>query len=118
VESPLTFRAIVIWCDELNGGKIFLRDTIDVEATYADPPPTPRHRRWRQVRFLLTPTSNHGERELDEDAGGDDSETAISLAAIIYSLATSRPYSATGQGLMPSCNQRHVFDQNASRCRL
>ena len=34
-ESPLTFQAIVIWRDELNDGKIFLRDIIDVEATYA-----------------------------------------------------------------------------------
>src|SRR5499427_1892448 len=36
-ESPLTFQAIVIWRDELNDGKIFLRDIIDVEATYAGP---------------------------------------------------------------------------------
>src|SRR3954449_6587854 len=36
-ESPLTFQAIIIWRDELNEGKIFLRDTIDLEATYAGP---------------------------------------------------------------------------------
>src|SRR6201998_1243755 len=36
-ESPLTFQAIVIWRDELNEGKIFLRDIIDLEATYAGP---------------------------------------------------------------------------------
>src|SRR5499427_5966771 len=36
-ESPLTFQAILIWRDELNHGKIFLRDIIDVEATYAGP---------------------------------------------------------------------------------
>src|SRR6516165_3005800 len=45
-ESPLTFQAIVIWRDELSEGKIFLRDIIDVEATYAGPdaeaiPPAP-----------------------------------------------------------------------------
>jgi len=36
-ESPLTFQAIIIWRDELNEGKILLRDIIDLEATYADP---------------------------------------------------------------------------------
>src|SRR5438046_3201310 len=36
-ESPLTFQAIIIWRDELNEGKISLRDIIDLEATYAGP---------------------------------------------------------------------------------
>src|SRR5450830_414155 len=36
-ESPLTFQAIIIWRDELNEGKAFLRDIIDLEATYAGP---------------------------------------------------------------------------------
>jgi RNA polymerase primary sigma factor len=36
-ESPLTFQAIVIWRDELNEGKVYLRDIIDLEATYAGP---------------------------------------------------------------------------------
>src|SRR6185437_7247214 len=36
-ESTLTFQAIIIWRDELNEGKIFLRDIIDLEATYAGP---------------------------------------------------------------------------------
>lgn len=36
-ESPLTFQAIIIWRDELNQGKVFLRDIIDLEATYAGP---------------------------------------------------------------------------------
>jgi hypothetical protein len=34
-ESPLTFQAIIIWRDELNEGKVFLRDVIDLDATYA-----------------------------------------------------------------------------------
>src|ERR1700756_2115036 len=33
-ESPLTFQAVIIWRDELNEGKRFLRDIIDLEATY------------------------------------------------------------------------------------
>src|SRR5680860_306085 len=42
-ESPLTFQAIIIWRDELNEGKILLRDIIDLEATYQGPDakPTP-----------------------------------------------------------------------------
>ena len=46
-ESPLTFQAIIIWRDELNEGRVLLRDIIDLEATYegpeakAAPPPVP-----------------------------------------------------------------------------
>jgi len=36
-ESPLSFQAIIIWRDELNDGKVLLRDIIDLEATYAGP---------------------------------------------------------------------------------
>jgi RNA polymerase primary sigma factor len=36
-ESPLTFQAVIIWREELNNGKVFLRDIIDLEATYAGP---------------------------------------------------------------------------------
>src|SRR6516165_5354739 len=36
-ESPLTFQAMVIWRDELNEGKVLLRDIIDLDATYAGP---------------------------------------------------------------------------------
>ena len=30
-------QAVIIWRDELNEGKVFLRDIIDLEATYAGP---------------------------------------------------------------------------------
>ena len=36
-QSPLTFQAVIIWHDELNDGKVFLHDIIDLEATYAGP---------------------------------------------------------------------------------
>jgi RNA polymerase primary sigma factor len=36
-ESPLTFQAIIIWRDELNGSRVLLREIIDLEATYAGP---------------------------------------------------------------------------------
>src|SRR5258707_3797712 len=32
-ESPLTFQAIIIWRDELNAGKVILRDIIDLDAS-------------------------------------------------------------------------------------
>ena len=36
-QSPLTFQAVIIWRDEVNDGKVFLHDIIDLEATYAGP---------------------------------------------------------------------------------
>ena len=43
--SPLTFQAIVIWRDELNEGRVLLREIVDLDATYVGPeakaPPTP-----------------------------------------------------------------------------
>ena len=43
-ESPLTFEALTVWRDELNEGKVLLRDIIDLEAMYGagpDGPPAP-----------------------------------------------------------------------------
>ncbi|MBI1238465.1 MAG: RNA polymerase sigma factor RpoD [Alphaproteobacteria bacterium] len=37
-ESPLTFEALMEWRDDLNEGKILLRDIIDLEATYGGGP--------------------------------------------------------------------------------
>jgi RNA polymerase primary sigma factor len=34
-ESPLTFEALTVWRDELNEGKVLLRDIIDLEAMYS-----------------------------------------------------------------------------------
>src|SRR3981081_1742611 len=36
-ESPLTFQAIIIWRDELNEGKVFLRDFIDLAPPHRCP---------------------------------------------------------------------------------
>ena len=79
-ESPLTFQAIVIWRDELNGGKICLRDIIDVEATYAGPgaeaiPTTISNVVAPPVltsALQSTIKSKYSERELDEGGSGDD----------------------------------------------
>ncbi|MEM1140015.1 MAG: RNA polymerase sigma factor region1.1 domain-containing protein, partial [Pseudomonadota bacterium] len=37
-ESPLTFEAIIVWRDELNEGRVLLRDIIDLDATYGAGP--------------------------------------------------------------------------------
>jgi RNA polymerase primary sigma factor len=40
-ESPLSFQSIIIWREELNDGKVLLRDIIDLDATYAGPDAKP-----------------------------------------------------------------------------
>jgi len=83
-ESPLTFQAIIIWRDELNEGKILLRDIIDLEATYEGP------------EAKAAPIASPGGGEIaqqDEAADGegqaegeiddeDEYENALSLAAM------------------------------------
>ena len=97
-ESPLTFQAIIIWRDELNEGKILLRDIIDLEATYQGPDA-------KQVPSQPLPgeepekKEGDGEEAKDEKADGekaegeeeekeddydddDDMENSLSLAAM------------------------------------
>ena len=78
-ESPLTFQAIIIWRDELNEGKILLREIIDLEATYAGP----------ETRADATQTDGEGEEaEASEaaapesDVDDDDMENNVSLSAM------------------------------------
>ena len=82
-ESPLTFQAIIIWRDELNEGKILLRDIIDLEATYEGPE-------------AKAPPQVAGDGEGEEEAAAeegappaqgegedeDEFENALSLAAM------------------------------------
>ncbi len=108
-ESPLTFQAIIIWRDELNEGKVFLRDIIDLEATYAgpdaknvpamangdgdgvdaDPPPqtaAPATAPAAATPFRAKPQAVPGEEEPVEPPEGEldeeDLENSMSLAAI------------------------------------
>ena len=37
-ESPLTFEAILVWYEELNEGRILLRDIIDLDTTFGGGP--------------------------------------------------------------------------------
>src|SRR5215467_10928370 len=94
-ESPLTFQAIIIWRDELNEGKISLRDIIDVEATCAglgaEAIPTAKPDVMASAALTCRPLSgiksDYSKGDLDEGASGDDNadddtENPMSLAAI------------------------------------
>jgi RNA polymerase primary sigma factor len=83
-ESPLSFQAIIIWRDELNEGKILLRDIIDLEATYAGPDakkveaPTPeeRERKEKEARKAEADKREKAAEEMRVKSrsrrGGDD----------------------------------------------
>ena len=83
-ESPLTFQAIIIWRDELNEGKILLRDIIDLEATYEgpeakQPPPALGDGEAPEEAQAEEGGENRPESEMDDE---DDYENALSLAAM------------------------------------
>ncbi|MBU3729950.1 MAG: RNA polymerase sigma factor RpoD [Beijerinckiaceae bacterium] len=80
-ESPLTFQAIIIWRDELNDGKVLLRDIIDLEATYAGP-------EGRGAPKIDADAEGEAEAEVNEpeipegDLEEDDMENNVSLSAM------------------------------------
>ncbi len=82
-ESPLTFQAIIIWRDELNEGKILLRDIIDLEATYEGPeakmPPVVGDGLAAPEAAEAEPGAAPGEGEMEDE---DEFENAMSLAAM------------------------------------
>ncbi len=82
-ESPLTFQAIIIWRDELNEGKILLRDIIDLEATYEGPeakqPPALGDGEAAEEAQPEAAAETPPEGEMDDE---DDYENALSLAAM------------------------------------
>jgi RNA polymerase primary sigma factor len=81
-ESPLTFQAIIIWMQELNDGKILLRDIIDLEATYEGPeakvPPAGEEAGASDAADGTEPAAPGSEMADDEE----DFENALSLAAM------------------------------------
>jgi len=87
-ESPLTFQAIIIWRDELNEGKILLRDIIDLEATYQGPdakqvPSQPLPGEEPQEDGEAKDEKADGEEEKEEEYDDDDDlENSLSLAAM------------------------------------
>ncbi|MGI9373003.1 MAG: RNA polymerase sigma factor RpoD [Hyphomicrobiales bacterium] len=87
-ESPLTFQAIIIWRDELNEGRILLRDIIDLEATYAGPDakkvpevPSADDEEDEKPEDETEEDQTEGEEDEDDD-DEDDDENNLSLAAM------------------------------------
>jgi len=73
-ESPLTFQAIIIWRDELNEGKILLREIIDLEATFSGPDA-------KEVEGGKEAEAKASDAESDEDEE-EEEENSLSLAAM------------------------------------
>ncbi len=89
-ESPLTFLAIIIWRDELNEGKVLLREIIDLEATYAGPdgkgaPKVEGADGFDEPEPQATRTLNEDGEEVitpPNDMDDDDIENNVSLSAM------------------------------------
>jgi RNA polymerase primary sigma factor len=86
-ESPLSFQAIIVWRDELNDGKILLRDIIDLEATYAGPdgrgaPVVLGEGEEAAEAEAPAPAAEGEEAAEPEIADEDDIENNISLSAM------------------------------------
>ena len=84
-ESPLTFQAIIIWRDELNDGKILLRDIIDLEATYEGPDAKDATAGGETAEGESEEESTEGGSEGEKSEGSDDEddfENSLSLAAM------------------------------------
>ena len=84
-ESPLTFQAIIIWRDELNEGKVLLRDIIDLDATFAGPEAKKID---RSAVGAAPPPSGapSGEAEGEPDEGDEEAEANMSLSAMEMEL--------------------------------
>jgi len=85
-ESPLTFRALIVWRDALNDGKLLLRDIIDLDATYGvtpDPAAIEGEAAAPAGGNGAAPAEGEGEPEAEESEGD---ENAISLAAMELQL--------------------------------
>jgi RNA polymerase primary sigma factor len=88
-ESPLTFEAIMVWRDELQTGRVLLREIIDLEATYGAenaPPPVEEEEEEEEV----VATNEDGE-EIDDGGAAaraarmeadEDEGAALSMSAM------------------------------------
>jgi RNA polymerase primary sigma factor len=72
-ESPLTLKAVVLWRDALNEGKILLRDIIDLDATYSSAAIAPLE----TAATAMPPAATGDSEAQDEDCDveGEDQET-------------------------------------------
>src|ERR1700709_732302 len=97
-ESPLTFQAIIIWRDELNEGKIFLRDIIDLEATYAGPDAKNN----MNPAMLAAPLGADGQPAEGQGNGGGNGNGAAMAAANGSDVKVSAPAHVAPPAAPPS----------------
>jgi RNA polymerase primary sigma factor len=94
-ESPLTVRALMLWRDALNEGKMLLRDIIDLDATMIDQSGT---------GAVIVPARPVAESQVDvgetegteataalEDGDGEDDESEAGSASVAMIEAALRP---------------------------
>jgi len=77
-ESPLTFRAIIAWHDALKGGRMLLRDIVDLEATQGGPAPGAG----ADVEAVAEPAAEAFEPPGDEEDGEEGEGPGLSLSAL------------------------------------
>ena len=77
-ESPLTFKAIITWHDQLKAGRMLLRDIVDLEATQGGGAPPPE--------AVATEAADAEAANFEPPEGDDDGEEAegagMSLSAL------------------------------------
>jgi RNA polymerase primary sigma factor len=92
-ESPLTFQAIIIWRDELNEGKVFLRDIIDLEATYAGP-----DAKQMQVPVVIGPDGKPVAQAVGTPVPGAPHLQVVQTPAPPAAPPAATPFKAAGEG--------------------
>jgi RNA polymerase primary sigma factor len=78
-ESPLTFRAIIAWHDALKGGRMLLRDIIDLEATQGGPPASAVE---AEVAGVPAAAEVAFEAPADDEEGEEGEGSGLSLSAL------------------------------------
>src|SRR5277367_6589373 len=71
-DSPLTVRALMLWRDALNEGKMLLRDIIDLDATYSSAVIDPAD----PTVVVLVPPTDGAEEEVEAEVEAEEEEAA------------------------------------------
>ncbi|CAI3937255.1 RNA polymerase sigma factor RpoD [Commensalibacter papalotli (ex Botero et al. 2024)] len=81
-ESPLTFKAIIGWHEQLQAGDILLRDIVDLEATQIEYDQTGLPEMEESLVVTDDTVENEGEEEGDENGEDSNEENNLSLSAL------------------------------------
>jgi len=81
-ESSLTFEAITVWRDELNEGRVLLRDIIDLDATYGGGPEARPDMTQPEVAERVQREEAEKAEAATEEDDEDFDEGALSLSAM------------------------------------